>query len=702
MCTGATALFECLPYCNLRTLNLHGNGLTSDCCSALCTALTANALIEQLVLSNNAITDAGAGLIARGLYRNVFLQALDLSQNKIDNEGLDHLCACLSNNHTLSTLATYQNVSSDDRAELIVNARMKQARLRLVGTPGVESPMTAGDEYSKDVLNALSSVWKNPIREDDVPLGRVEDHVIVESDQSLVPTNHQSKVYHVDESLNHSYTDSFDAVDSNNTGSTDFTLISLNRQSSGLDSPNKVILEPVRMGSRAVTSLTSIHEDEDVVVDPTPDVAPPPKRVMHRQTSLVLAQIQRLGSNLNLSPKDSPVSSADGNSHPHPILSRAGSMKKIALSPPFKDGPMGALSRSASILQPNNGNSVTSPSGLLANENAINDFQSLPILNAVGEMEGVTAPILTSIVELSRVNSFSGIHKHSTRIVEGASNYGKRPLTRELSLSNFLLATSANAPGSRSGGVGLNREKGEAIPVVDNTALYYQQSNSSENDLAITVENSNTSTSNELDKMKEKELDSAVVHNPSYFAPMTVTGHYSSTPEFQSSSYHSAAFTPTVDYTESKARFDYTEIENTQLDVEGVRTSSSSSKRRPQRRQAMMVTRNTSGGNDSGEDGNANSDTERLNSANSIKSTSTVLSTLATSVNADATISGASAALQQARQDARMKAQGTRPRTVSRELKETLYGHNKYPSQVKHRKENTSPQKEVKSNELGM
>jgi len=121
---GAIALFDCLPYCNLRTLNLLGNGLTDDCCSSLSNSLIANALIEQLLLGKNEITDFGIHLIAKSLEKNVFLQAIDLSCNKIGDSGMNSLLLCLTSNHTLSTLATYQNLSIDDRAEKIVNLRL--------------------------------------------------------------------------------------------------------------------------------------------------------------------------------------------------------------------------------------------------------------------------------------------------------------------------------------------------------------------------------------------------------------------------------------------------------------------------------------------------------------------------------------------------------------------------------------------------
>jgi len=125
---GATALFEALPHCNLRTLNLTNNCLTDQCCAALSTALSENVLLEQLVLATNEITDEGVAVICEGLSTNVFLQALSLAHNKIDTQGMEYLLECLEYNHTLTTLATFQNISSDLRAEDLAHSRKNAYR----------------------------------------------------------------------------------------------------------------------------------------------------------------------------------------------------------------------------------------------------------------------------------------------------------------------------------------------------------------------------------------------------------------------------------------------------------------------------------------------------------------------------------------------------------------------------------------------
>lgn len=120
---GACALFAALPYCNLRTLNLTNNCLTDKCCVELANALSANVLLEQLVLATNEITSQGAMMICEGLSTNVFLQALSVAHNQIDDVGMEYFLECLDYNHTLTTLATFQNPSTDNRAEELAHDR---------------------------------------------------------------------------------------------------------------------------------------------------------------------------------------------------------------------------------------------------------------------------------------------------------------------------------------------------------------------------------------------------------------------------------------------------------------------------------------------------------------------------------------------------------------------------------------------------
>jgi Ran GTPase-activating protein (RanGAP) involved in mRNA processing and transport len=129
---GAIALFNALPYCNLRTLNLTNNCLTDMCCVELSNALGANVLLEQLVLADNGLTCEGARTICEGLSHNVFLQALSVAHNQIGDEGMAYFLECLDYNHTLTTLACFQNPSKDDRAEELAHDRKMAYRKQCV------------------------------------------------------------------------------------------------------------------------------------------------------------------------------------------------------------------------------------------------------------------------------------------------------------------------------------------------------------------------------------------------------------------------------------------------------------------------------------------------------------------------------------------------------------------------------------------
>lgn len=122
---GAKGIFESLPYCRLRTLNLKGNHLTDECCEMLMLAMgDKNIRLELLNLSKNEITDKGALLIADGFTRNASMNSFDISNNLIDKVGLQAFVDCLSHNRTLTSLITINNLCvEDNRAEVIAAAR---------------------------------------------------------------------------------------------------------------------------------------------------------------------------------------------------------------------------------------------------------------------------------------------------------------------------------------------------------------------------------------------------------------------------------------------------------------------------------------------------------------------------------------------------------------------------------------------------
>jgi Leucine Rich repeat len=121
--TGANMIFQSLKPSTLRVLNLKDNHLTNACCGTLKTMLQSNCALEKLDLSVHQIDCDGTALISQGLVSNSILQALDLSKGAIGDRGMKALLDALELNHVLSILSTIYNVSSDDRADIVVSMR---------------------------------------------------------------------------------------------------------------------------------------------------------------------------------------------------------------------------------------------------------------------------------------------------------------------------------------------------------------------------------------------------------------------------------------------------------------------------------------------------------------------------------------------------------------------------------------------------
>lgn len=120
---GARMLFKALKSSHLRALNLKSTGITSNCCSSLCTALQGQPVLEKLILSKNEICDDGVIDLCNGLAQNAILQALDLSYCQINDQGMNALLEVLEKNSVLSVLNTMYNPCTDDRADRIVEMR---------------------------------------------------------------------------------------------------------------------------------------------------------------------------------------------------------------------------------------------------------------------------------------------------------------------------------------------------------------------------------------------------------------------------------------------------------------------------------------------------------------------------------------------------------------------------------------------------
>lgn len=126
---GAIALFNALPFSNLRTLNLKDNNLTDDCCEALNEMLGKRGVchLEVLVLSKNGISDEGLMRCLPGLEVNTTLHALDLSHNSINHRGMRAMRNSLLINRGLQGISLIGNLSEDDHGcEAFLKSRVLQ------------------------------------------------------------------------------------------------------------------------------------------------------------------------------------------------------------------------------------------------------------------------------------------------------------------------------------------------------------------------------------------------------------------------------------------------------------------------------------------------------------------------------------------------------------------------------------------------
>ncbi|XP_039741488.1 NACHT, LRR and PYD domains-containing protein 3 isoform X2 [Pteropus medius] len=103
------------PQCSLQKLGLVSSGLTSDCCSALSSVLSANQNLTHLYLRGNALGDMGVKLLCKGLlHPNCKLQMLELDNCSLTS----HCCWDLSRLLTSSQSLRQLNLDSNDLGDL--------------------------------------------------------------------------------------------------------------------------------------------------------------------------------------------------------------------------------------------------------------------------------------------------------------------------------------------------------------------------------------------------------------------------------------------------------------------------------------------------------------------------------------------------------------------------------------------------------
>lgn len=153
---GAMALFNAIPLCSLRTLNVRGNELTDTCCAALKTLLNSVSNLEYLDMSHNDITDNGVMMFAPALRTNHVLHALDLSHNKIDKKGMALILDNLYDNPTMQSISLRCNIHDDNSAEEFLKERLLH---RLENHLTQEESNALDDHGGKDFLESnLQSV----------------------------------------------------------------------------------------------------------------------------------------------------------------------------------------------------------------------------------------------------------------------------------------------------------------------------------------------------------------------------------------------------------------------------------------------------------------------------------------------------------------------------------------------------------------
>ena len=116
---------------NLRRLRIVYTPLTNDCIQYLCTLLTNNKTIQELVIWAHSISDRGVTNICQALEHNSTLTLLDLDNNPLitstSGQALSHL---LLNNSSLVVLSLCETSLSAESILLILQSLMDNKKIR--------------------------------------------------------------------------------------------------------------------------------------------------------------------------------------------------------------------------------------------------------------------------------------------------------------------------------------------------------------------------------------------------------------------------------------------------------------------------------------------------------------------------------------------------------------------------------------------
>ncbi|XP_044634017.1 NACHT, LRR and PYD domains-containing protein 3 [Equus asinus] len=118
------------PRCNLQVLGLVNSGLTSGCCPALSSVLSANHNLKQLYLRGNALGDTGVKLLCEGLsHPNCKLQMLELDSCSLTSHCCWDLSTLLTSNQSLRELSLGGNDLGDLGVMLLCEVLKQQGCL---------------------------------------------------------------------------------------------------------------------------------------------------------------------------------------------------------------------------------------------------------------------------------------------------------------------------------------------------------------------------------------------------------------------------------------------------------------------------------------------------------------------------------------------------------------------------------------------
>uniref|UniRef100_A0A2K5BUX5 NLR family pyrin domain containing 1 n=1 Tax=Aotus nancymaae TaxID=37293 RepID=A0A2K5BUX5_AOTNA len=152
------------PRCLLETLRLAGCGLTAEGCKDLASGLRTNQTLTEVELSFNMLTDAGAKHLCQGLRRpSCKLQRLQLVSCGLTSGCCQALASVLSASPSLKELDLQQNDLDDVGVQLLCKGlRRPTCKLTRLGKPSTMIPNEGLD--TGEMSNSTSSLKRQRLR----------------------------------------------------------------------------------------------------------------------------------------------------------------------------------------------------------------------------------------------------------------------------------------------------------------------------------------------------------------------------------------------------------------------------------------------------------------------------------------------------------------------------------------------------------